>query len=307
MSNYELRNGGSFLDAFEPDPSGPTITGYEDASGNLLRFAPISAGSKGPNVEYYTENDIDVSNIWAQKGSVAYTVPSLADVGNYDAPYTQVASVTRDAGQRLSSKYELVMQADGYLILKLTTTNFQNDTNLATQTGTRLYNYPNGLEVYRTNWAASPAPGVGSGYTVSFYLENTQWGRVNYPVVPPTMSNRIVEAGSTLGSLTTYDGSVTGLGENFPLSSDCSVFGLLDHTLTAAAPLDPNGGLSRYYRGIVRVVIRRNGVDALTFRFRFFNENRFAPNRVVDGGGGGGGGVGGGGGGGEEEAEQQIQ
>lgn len=65
----------NFDDLFDPDVvgDGPTAPGYKRA-GVPLRYADIKYGSKRANVGY-AENEVDLSNKWAAKGTARYALP----------------------------------------------------------------------------------------------------------------------------------------------------------------------------------------------------------------------------------------
>lgn len=92
---YRNAAGVDFDDLFDPDVQGdgPTASFLRTASGVPLRYADISYGSKGPNVGYRTSAGVDVSNLWAAKGTATYVtdggVPNLV---------SGAASLTVDEG-----------------------------------------------------------------------------------------------------------------------------------------------------------------------------------------------------------------
>lgn len=64
-----------FDDQFDPDivGDGPTAPQYK-VNGTPLKYADIKYGSKGPNCGY-AENNVDLSNKWAAKGTARYALP----------------------------------------------------------------------------------------------------------------------------------------------------------------------------------------------------------------------------------------
>lgn len=80
---YRNAAGVDFDDLFDPDVqgNGPTAPFLRTAAGVAVRYADISYGSKGPNVGYRTSAGVDVSNLWAAKGTATYVssggLPSL--------------------------------------------------------------------------------------------------------------------------------------------------------------------------------------------------------------------------------------
>lgn len=75
MASGRRSRGVAFEDLFDPDivGDGPTAAGYR-SGGVLLRFAAIKYGTKRADVGYRV-NDVDVSNLWAAKGTASYTLP----------------------------------------------------------------------------------------------------------------------------------------------------------------------------------------------------------------------------------------
>lgn len=55
--------------------AGPTAPFLRTPLGVALQFAPLSAGSKGPDVGYRTSAGVDVSNLWAAAGTVDLRLP----------------------------------------------------------------------------------------------------------------------------------------------------------------------------------------------------------------------------------------
>lgn len=73
-SGYRI-NGYDFDDLFDPDVmgDGPTANGYR-RNGQPLRYAHIQYGQKRGDVGYRS-GGIDVSNLWAAKGTATYVLP----------------------------------------------------------------------------------------------------------------------------------------------------------------------------------------------------------------------------------------
>lgn len=67
--------GVNFDDQFDPDVvgDGPMATSYKNA-GTALKYAAIKYGSKGPDCDY-KQASVDLSNIWAAKGTASYALP----------------------------------------------------------------------------------------------------------------------------------------------------------------------------------------------------------------------------------------
>lgn len=74
--------GVDFDSLFDPDVrgDGPQATGFRTASGVTLRYAALAYGSKGPNVGFRTSAGVDLSNLWAAKGTAVYQ--SLVPIPN---------------------------------------------------------------------------------------------------------------------------------------------------------------------------------------------------------------------------------
>ena len=97
---FEVPNGKRLEELFDPDlvGDGPIAWGLQDDAAVPLRFAHIKYGSKGPDVGYFTPDDIDVSNLWAAKNSAVYVndggVPRRLETSEVGSP----AGVTARAG-----------------------------------------------------------------------------------------------------------------------------------------------------------------------------------------------------------------
>lgn len=67
-----------FDDLFDIDiiGDGPSATWLESPSGSPLKYASIAYGTKGPDVGY-EDAGVDVSNLWAAKGTAVYVFPVL--------------------------------------------------------------------------------------------------------------------------------------------------------------------------------------------------------------------------------------
>lgn len=74
MSTYKSANV-DFDNLFDPDVvgDGPAAAGYKQG-GVPLKYAAIKYGTKGPDCGY-AQAGVDVSNLWAKKGSAAYKLP----------------------------------------------------------------------------------------------------------------------------------------------------------------------------------------------------------------------------------------
>lgn len=74
MSNYKTA-GLDFDNQFDPDTvgDGPTAPGYKQGA-VPLKYADIKYGVKGPDCGY-KQAGVDVSNLWAKKGTAAYSLP----------------------------------------------------------------------------------------------------------------------------------------------------------------------------------------------------------------------------------------
>lgn len=74
MASGRRSGGVAFEDLFAPDivGDGPTAAGYR-SGGGLLRFAAIKYGTKRADVGYRV-NGVDVSNLWAAKGTASYAL-----------------------------------------------------------------------------------------------------------------------------------------------------------------------------------------------------------------------------------------
>lgn len=309
MSNlFRNRAGTGFDQLFEPDANGVSIPGFYGADGQLLKFASLANGSKIANVEHYHPDGPDVTNYWAGAGTVAYTYP-LGDIGTYDVTANMIQPV--NWGNRITSSFDLYMKSDGtYQIWRFGTnwvddtrsSNSQNIINPGVPGQSVPAGQPAGTPVgvlwSQGKWLQTPGAGKGAAYTMEVSVEASEWGRTDYAFVPPT--SWYYNVNLDYGVFNTDAGVVTNVGTH-SLASDVIIRGLLDQTPLANNYHDPNidrnGGLSRYWRGRVRIKIFRNGVLALSFRFLFHTQNRWINSDDAIGTGTGGGGTGGGTGG----------
>lgn len=298
MSNLYMRlDGVGFDDLFEPDPNGVQIPGFYAADGvTLLRYAPLSAGSKIADVTHFHPDGPDVTNYWAGKGTVAYVVPSMPDIGGYDFPFSNADSVDWYPA-RVLNRIVFAMKRDGTYSLRMYTRNFVAIV-VKTKKGNNLgYLYPDGVNLNLGNWAESPRPDFGDGYTIDYTLEHSEYGRwwirvnhVDHQFQP-----------GIYGGFDNQIGTITGIGTGLTLDQDRVIEVMADMNATRNNwdQRDPNAALRRYNRGRVYCVVKRNGQPVLTFRYYYCMTNTWSDLDIVvrEGGSGGGGGTGGGGGG----------
>lgn len=292
-SLYFNRANVDFDDLFEPDSSGVTIPGFYEADGvTLLKYASVANGSKIADVEHYTSGGADVSTVWAGKGTVSY-VKAMPDLGAYDSTLIMVVPI--NFATRMRASLELTMANDGTYKVVLYGTNFIDDTRVSN--GQNVTNPADGVVMQSGQWLIKTGAGKGAGYTLETSIGNTEWGRTDYNVIPPT--SWVYQANSYLGSLNTYTGTTEGIG-SFSLDTTRVVKGILDMTPTGnndnSSCKDKNGGFSRYWRGRINCRVLRNGVVMDTFVFSFHVQLRWTnTGDWTPGSGGGGGGSGGGG------------
>lgn len=93
---------------FDPDvmgdgPVAPALRLHAGHPG--IRFAAIAYGSKGPNVGYRSASGMDVSNIWAARGTARYSIPGLdgKSLSAIDAALTAQQSVSANVGVSIFS------------------------------------------------------------------------------------------------------------------------------------------------------------------------------------------------------------
>lgn len=288
---YFNRANQDFDDLFEADASGATIPGYYASDGvTLLKYASVADGSKIADVEHYTAEGVDVTNVWAGKGTVSY-VQAMPDVGQYDPTLIMVGPIT--FATRMRSSLELTMASDGTWKLMLYGTNFIDDTRTANNVN--FTNPADGVVLSAGNWLIQTGAGKGAGYTLETSVVNTEYGRTDYNVIPPT--SWVYQVNSLMGHFNTYAGTTEGIG-TFSLDTTRVVKGILDMTPTGdnSPYKDKNGAFSRYWRGQINCRILRNGVVMDTFVFSFHVQLRWSnTGDWTPGTGGGGGGTGGGG------------
>lgn len=105
MASGVKSNGVDFDDLFDPDimGDGPSAPGIQ-SRGVALRYAALKYGSKRANVGVANAS-IDVSNLWAAKGSVAYSIAGLQGKHLYvlDGGLTNQSAVSATASITISA------------------------------------------------------------------------------------------------------------------------------------------------------------------------------------------------------------
>lgn len=151
------RSGGvDFDDLFDPDVmgDGPTANGYR-RNGQPLRYAHIQYGQKRGDVGYRS-GGVDVSNLWAAKGTATYVLPfhgkgfSAHNQSDTNAPGTTSAQV------------ELRINANGAYEVWVSTTGGGNNSSRIAESGTWLRNGGVGEYDVRFEFANVGAANVGS-------------------------------------------------------------------------------------------------------------------------------------------------
>jgi hypothetical protein len=95
------RNGGwDFDDLFDPDATGdgPTVANLR-TNGVALRYAALRYGTKRADVGY-RQNGVDVSNLWAAKGTAVYSLPFNGR--GYSAAVSALSGQTGTVGSSVS-------------------------------------------------------------------------------------------------------------------------------------------------------------------------------------------------------------
>lgn len=286
---YTAADGLDFDDKYEQDSDGISIPGFYAADGvTLLKYAPLSKGGRTSDAGYYHPEGPDVSNYWAGKGTVTYTVASMSDLGRYTFPMKQTGAAGHvESWNETYSSVEFTLRRNGTWAFYLYDTNYYNDKSMVSSPGGRtLLNYPEGVLLASGNWAQVPSSNFGDSYTVDFELEQYEWGWHNFPTTPATETNTIFSANTVRGSWTLpVSGGVDGLGTNIPVNTDVTVRGRLGLDALGngnGSYEDKNGGLSHYARGIIKVTIKRGGVQVLQFRVNYCLEGRYSEMKVTN-------------------------
>jgi hypothetical protein len=146
------KSGGvDFDNLFDPDTvgDGPSAPNFKQG-GVPLKYAALKYGTKRPDVGY-AQAGVDVSNLWAQKGSSVYALPCDGDNAATGEVLTN--------GQTGYAYAQFIIKADGTFTFRTVRSPNPsiNDTNVVA-TGT---------------W--NTAGGVASGYQVRFTLSNFQY------------------------------------------------------------------------------------------------------------------------------------
>lgn len=110
-----------FDDLFDPDimGNGPSVPNLR--SGGALRYAAIAYGAKRPDVGY-RQGNVDVSNLWAAKGTATYTLPI-----NGQAFSAHNQSRTNSSGSAVATVTFIIDSNGTYRILRNTTGGGNND------------------------------------------------------------------------------------------------------------------------------------------------------------------------------------
>ncbi len=276
----------------------------------LLRYASIVNGSKIPDVLHFHPDGPDVTNYWAGFGTVAYTVPSMSDIGTSASPVSDASAVDWYPARTLS-RMVLTIKRNGQLTLEQYTRNFVA-TVVRNRAGGLGYLYPDGRLLETRNWAQTPRADFGDSYTMDVSSEWQEHGRW---WIPSNHSLMQWQPG-IYGSFDNQVGTLIGLGTNIPLNADRVIEIMADMSALTnnSSQRDPEGALRRYNRGRFLITIKRNGNPVLQFRFHYCTVNSWSDIDIVTPEGGttppgGGGSTGGGGtgpGGGGNEQQQQL-
>lgn len=151
------RSGGvDFDDLFDPDVmgDGPTASGYR-RSGQPLRYAHIQYGQKRGDVGYRS-GGVDVSNLWAAKGTATYVLPFH---GKGFSAHNQAAT---NAQGSASAQVELRINADGAYEVWVSTTGGGNSSSRMADRGIWLRNGGVGEYDVRFEFANAGAANVGN-------------------------------------------------------------------------------------------------------------------------------------------------
>ncbi|KAF1719803.1 hypothetical protein [Pseudoxanthomonas wuyuanensis] len=108
MAKNFTSGGVDFDDLFDPDimgdgPAAPWLT----SGGVALKYAALSYGSKRANVGFTSSTGVDVSNLWAAKGSAVYVIEGLHGKGLHASEQ----ALTNQ--QTVSAQVSVALRSDG--------------------------------------------------------------------------------------------------------------------------------------------------------------------------------------------------
>lgn len=154
-SGYRI-NGYDFDDLFDPDVmgDGPTASGYR-RSGQPLRYAHIQYGQKRGDVGYRS-GGVDVSNLWAAKGTATYVLPF------HGKGFSAHNQSDTNAQGNTSAQVELRINADGAYEVWVSTIGGGNNSSRVAERGLWLRNGGVGEYDVRFEFANVGAANVGS-------------------------------------------------------------------------------------------------------------------------------------------------
>lgn len=97
-----IRSGGvDFDDLFDPDTVGDgPVAAWLESGGVALKYARLAYGSKRADVGYRSSAGVDVSNLWAAKGTASYVIAGLdgkvVSVGEVAATRQEVVNASAE-------------------------------------------------------------------------------------------------------------------------------------------------------------------------------------------------------------------
>lgn len=185
MSTYKSANV-DFDALFDPDVigDGPTAAGYKQG-GTPLKYAALKYGTKGPNCGY-AQAGVDVSNLWAKKGTANYALPIN---GQSFVGTQQVVSGSGSASISFS-----IAGGNGWVINGSTNTGPQQLAAGATPVGAVSVKFTLGAAVATagggaggstTNAATTPTPLTSNpsvAYSTAAWTAQTQTHETQYPL-----------------------------------------------------------------------------------------------------------------------------
>lgn len=110
-SGQRIQDNREFDDLFDPDVigDGPVASWLRRADGTPLRYAHIRYGQKIADVGRRREDGLDVTNLWAGKGTTNYWSVINHDAAGFDKETTSGVAVLGTA------EFRLMFNPDGYL------------------------------------------------------------------------------------------------------------------------------------------------------------------------------------------------